>query len=184
MNMLGQCPSLPTCISNSVILLCRPRSCCCRAVFSPFREVICCWMRLFSAFWKLKCLFLNDPNRTFPPRCGPANCWDSSWRRQSSWWALTPRCLSHFWGSELPSCDYSAHCWCSWFVAALGKKYLECLQLALEGCGVGAEAVSCLVHANIIKRNGSYLFILAEQIFQGFYIIKRQKRHHWVRDGM
>lgn len=52
-------PSLPTCISSSVILRWRPRSCCCKAVFYPLREVICCWMRLFSAFWKLKCLFLN-----------------------------------------------------------------------------------------------------------------------------
>ena len=55
-----QCPSLPTCISSSVILLWSPRSCCWRAVFSPLREVICCCILLFSAFWKLKCLFLNE----------------------------------------------------------------------------------------------------------------------------
>ena len=65
--------SLPTCISSSVILLCRPRSCCWRAVFSPLRAVICCWMRLFSAFWKLKCLFLRRRNITFPPRYARAS---------------------------------------------------------------------------------------------------------------
>ena len=59
MGMDYQWPSLPTCISSSVILRWRPRSCCWRAVFSPLREVICCWMRLFSAFWKLKCRFLH-----------------------------------------------------------------------------------------------------------------------------
>lgn len=53
-------PSFPTCISSSVILLWRPRSCCCKAVFSPFNEVICCWILLFSAFWKLKWRFLNN----------------------------------------------------------------------------------------------------------------------------
>lgn len=52
--------SFPICISSSVILRCRPRSCCCSAVFSPLRAVICCWILLFSAFWKLKCLFLNQ----------------------------------------------------------------------------------------------------------------------------
>ena len=42
-----------------MILLWRPKSCCWRAVFSPFNAVICCWILLFSAFWKLKCLFLK-----------------------------------------------------------------------------------------------------------------------------
>ena len=55
----NHCPSLPTCISSSVILRWRPNNCCCNAVFSPFKAVICCWIRLFSAFWKLKCLFLK-----------------------------------------------------------------------------------------------------------------------------
>ena len=61
-NDCDHCASLPTCISSSVILLCNPRSCCWRAVFSPLSEVICCWILLFSAFWRLKCLFLNKWN--------------------------------------------------------------------------------------------------------------------------
>jgi hypothetical protein len=101
---LNQCPSLPTCISNSVILLCNPRSCCCRAVFSPLREVICCWMRLFSAFWKLKWRFLHKLHFTSPPRCGPARSTGSSSRRPSSSSALIPACPSRCAGSAPPSC--------------------------------------------------------------------------------
>ena len=157
---LNQCPSLPTCISNSVILLCNPRSCCCRAVFSPLREVICCWIRLFSAFWKLKWRFLHKLHFTFLPRCGPARSTSSSSRRQSSSSALIPGCPSRCVGSELLFCGCWARSRCSWFVAEWGSKYLESLQLALQGGRVRAEAVTGLVHSINISINLSYLFDL------------------------
>ena len=147
-----------------MILLCRPSSCCCSAVFSPFKEVICCCILLFSAFWKLKCLFLSNTMLTFPPRCGPARWKDSSWHPQSSWWGLTPVCPSHCAGSGPTFCGCWASWRCFWFVAGWGDKYLECLQFAFEGSGVGAEAVAGLVHLiKILIINQSYLFYCAKK---------------------
>ena len=42
--------SCPTWRSSSAILLCKASICCCKAVFSPFIDVICCCNLEFSAF--------------------------------------------------------------------------------------------------------------------------------------
>ena len=117
--MIFQCPSLPTCIYNSVILLCNPRSCCCKAVFSPLREVICCWILLFSAFWKLKCLFLSKFHITFLLQYEPTRLIDSSSHRLFSLSALTLKYPSSFWGFGLTFYGCWASWKCFWFVAKI-----------------------------------------------------------------
>lgn len=112
------CPSLPTCISNSVILRWRPKSCCWRAVFYPLRAVICCWIRLFSAFWKLKCLFLifNRIN-TFLLRSWQVHLIGFSWHQQFSWSIPIREYPSSSWVPELLFCGYWVHLIYFWFVA-------------------------------------------------------------------
>lgn len=145
-DVFDQWPSLPTCIYNSVILRCSPSSCCCSAVFSPFREVICCWILLFSAFWKLKCLFLSKLHFTSPPQYALIHWINFSWHLQSSSWELIQECPSHFSKSALPSYDCSTHSICFLSAAKSTHIYLQRLQLTLQRSRVRPETVTCVVH--------------------------------------
>ena len=122
-----------------MILLCSPKSCCCRAVFSPFKAVICCWILLFSAFWKLKCLFISSSILT--------NSFDRLFFTSAVFIVSTDSKVSF---SDLNIC--TSFLWllsslemlfiCCWIII---KTYFKILKFSLQWSRVGSEALGSIV---------------------------------------